>query len=138
MAIKSHSIIISILLLSCLLTNTDCKKKSNDKVSIFSSKLAESAEETYSRYTKQTNPNQITPSSEIPKQYWADKIKELKPIKVYIHRGNIVVVQKISDNTEEGKYIYMPISSYMPDNGDDGFTFTPLGDNLYDFKRILK
>jgi hypothetical protein len=121
-----------------LFINTGCKKKSNNQEGLFSSELAESAHETYTRYAKAADPDQLTLSDKIPKQYWTDKIKQLKPIKVYIHRGNIVVVQRTSANVEEGKYLYMPISSYAPHNGDDGFSFTSLGDDLYDFKRILK
>ena len=76
--------------------------------------------------------------------YWADGIKALNPIKVYTHRINLVVVQRIGDGIEEGKYIYIPISSYLPKTGDDGFTFSPepmngniytLGNGVFDFKR---
>lgn len=137
MTLKFRLIVVSVFLLSCLFINTGCKKKSNNQEGLFSSKLVKSAHETYARYAKATDPNQLTLSDEIPKQYWTDKIKELKPIKVYIHRVNIVVVQKTSDNIEEGKYIYMPISSYAPYNGDDGFTFTSLGGDVYDFKRTI-
>ena len=136
---RFHSIVVSVFLLSCLLINTGCKKKLNNQEGLFSNNPAKSAHETYSRYTRETDSDQRMPSDEIPKQYWTDKIMELKPIKVYVHHFNIVVVQKFSANIEEGKYIYMPISSYAPhNNGYDGFTFTPLGDDLYDFKRILK
>ena len=135
---RFRSIVVSVFLLSCLLVNAGCKRKSNNQESLFSSNLAKSAHETYSRYTRETDSDQLTPSDEIPKKYWTDKIKELKPIKVYIHHFNIVVVQRISANIEEGKYIYMPISSYAPhNNGFDGFKFTLIGDDLYEFKRII-
>ena len=137
MVFRSHPIVVSVFLLSCLffIFNTGCNKKSNNQESLFSSNLPKSAYETYTRYFKAA---QRTPSDEIPKQYWTDMIKELKPIKVYIHRVNIVVVQRVSDNIQEGKYIYIPISSYIPHRADDGFTFTRLGDDVYDFKRNLK
>ena len=86
------------------------------------------------------------PTNEIYPTYWADGIKALNPIKVYTHRVNIVVVQRISDGVEEGKYIYIPISSYLPMTGDDGFVFSPeplsgntytLGDGVFDFKRTI-
>ena len=138
MAFRLSSIVVSVFLLSCLFINTGCKKKSNNQESLFSSNLAKSAHETYSLYIRETDSDQITPSDEIPKQYWTDMIKELKPIKVYVHHFNIVVVQRISANIEEGKYIYMPISSYRPHGKYDGFTFTLIGDDLYDFKRTIK
>jgi hypothetical protein len=62
-------------------------------------------------------------------------IKALNPLRVYLHRFNIVVVQRESDATEEGRYVYIPISSYMPVNGDDGFTFTRVEGDVYNFTR---
>ena len=68
--------------------------------------------------------------------YWPDRIKALNPIKVYTHRVNVVVVQRLSDGTEEGKYIYIPISSYLPRSGDDAFTFARTETNgVYDYRR---
>jgi hypothetical protein len=81
----------------------------------------------------------------IPAKYWATQIKALKPIKVYTHRLNIVVVLRLHDNIEEGKYIYIPISSYLPMNGVDGFEYTPnpqrdnkyyAGDDVLDYRRV--
>ncbi len=83
----------------------------------------------------------------IPPECWANPIKALRPIKVYTHRVNIVVVQRIHEGIEEGKYIYLPISSYLPHTGDDGFEFTPnplngnkytLGDGVLDFRRTIR
>ena len=73
----------------------------------------------------------------IPESYWTDGIKALKPVKVYTHRVNVVVVQRVSDGVEHGKYIYVPVSSYIPISGDDGFTFgaKPNGDGSLDFTR---
>jgi len=67
----------------------------------------------------------VEPSNTIPPLYWADKIKALDPLKVYTHRVNIVVVQDQYSSVESGKYISIPISSYLPMSGDDGFVFTP-------------
>lgn len=76
-------------------------------------------------------------SDEIPPTYWADRIKALHPLRVYTHRANIVVVQKIVGDIEEGKYITIIISSYIPQTGDDGFEFIPNPrTEVYDFKRI--
>ena len=66
-----------------------------------------------------------TGASEIPKEFWASSIRDLKPVKVYIHMNNIVVVQKVADGREAGVYIYQPLSSYLPMDGVQGFTLTP-------------
>ncbi len=85
-------------------------------------------------------------NAEIPPVYWADRIRALNPIRIYTHRVNIVIVQRVGDGTEEGKYIYNPLSSYLPETGDDGFVFNPnprsgdtytLGDGVFDFKRTI-
>ena len=111
--------------------------------------LADAAYETYVRYVRAMRGyggEKPTPD-EIPRQYWAEGIKKLKPIKVYKHRINIVVVQKVSDNVEEGKYIFNLVSSYLPMDGIDGFTFHPnpikgnqyhLGDGIFDYQRTIK
>jgi len=50
----------------------------------------------------------------------------------------------IKAGTEEGKYINIPVSSYFPHTGEDGFVFSPnprsgdtytLGSGVFDFKR---
>ncbi|MCP4262470.1 MAG: LamG domain-containing protein [Planctomycetes bacterium] len=105
--------------------------------------LVEAAEATYLACLDATRGGTNDPTNEIYSTYWADGIKALNPVKVYTHRINMVVVQHISNGTEEGKYIVIPISSYMPMTGDDGFVFSPepLNGNTYtmswvfDFKR---
>jgi len=125
-----------------------CQSKSGvEKTALSTSTLAEAAHQTFASHVRAINERKENSSStEIPKQYWAEGIKELKPIKVYTHRVNIVVVQKIRDNVEEGKYIYIPISSYLPMDGVDGFSFKPnplkgnqyhLGDGIFDYKRTI-
>lgn len=51
---------------------------------------------------------------EFPPQCWTDPIKALHPIKVYSDVGNVVVVQKIVNDIEYGKYIMPPHSSHHP------------------------
>jgi hypothetical protein len=84
---------------------------------------------------------------DIPMRCWSEGIKKLKPIKVYKHKNNIVVVQKVRDNVEEGKYIHIPISSNLPMDGIDGFTLHPNpikgnrylpGDGIFDYQRTIK
>jgi hypothetical protein len=87
--------------------------------------LQGAAHQTYAAHVRAVNAGETARSEGIPPLYWADKIKELNPLKVYKHRVNIVVVQKVSGIVEEGKYIYIPVSSYLPMSGDDGFVFTP-------------
>jgi hypothetical protein len=77
-------------------------------------------------------------SDEISKKYWTDEIKELKPIKVYRHGTNIVVVQKATYNRQEGLYIILMISSYAPQSGDDGFILTEIGNSVYKFERVIE
>lgn len=109
-----------------------------------STEIAGAALQTYNNYSRawrevivQWEGNDIV----IPSKYWADQIKALKPLKVYDHRGNMVVVRRIQDGVEEGKYILILISSYVPENGVDGFEYTPNPHQdgvhaVLDYKRI--
>ncbi len=100
------------------------------------SSLTKAAEQTYAN-ARSTSPTEGV----IPPECWAAPIKALHPITVYTHRVNLVVVQRVHDGIEEGKYLYIPISSYLPHSGDDGFEFSPdkdtLGKGVYDFKRTV-
>jgi hypothetical protein len=114
--------------------------------------LRAAAEETYANYNRAFQAGREKPQPEggrheIPSKYWAEAIKALKPLSVHLHRMNVVVVQRITDGVEEGKYILLLISSYLPQNGVDGFQFTPnpqrdnlfyAGDEVLDYKRVLK
>jgi len=131
----------------CLMLLAACGCQSNTgskSPSMFPDDVAGDAHATHVAYLKAVGAGIEKSSAEIPPAYWADRIRALNPIKVYTHRVNIVVVQRVSDGTEEGKYIYIPISSYLPQTGDDGFVFSPnprsgdtytLGDGVFDFKR---
>lgn len=95
------------------------------------SSLTEAAEQMYAHARGPTE-------GVIPPEYWTGPIKALHPLTVYTHRVNVVVVQRIRDGIEEGKYIYIPISSYLPHSGDDGFEFMPNPQKgVYDFKRTV-
>ncbi|MCP4262535.1 MAG: hypothetical protein GY774_34285 [Planctomycetes bacterium] len=134
----------------CLMLPAACGCQSNEdpessSLSLFSDDLVGAAEATYVARLRAVKGGIPDLTNEIYSTYWADGIKALNPIKVYTHRINIVVVQRISDGTEEGKYIVIPISSYLPMTGDDGFVFNPepLNGNTYnmswvfDFKRTI-
>jgi hypothetical protein len=126
---------------------SSCRTKSSvGNTDLSTSTLAEAAHLTLSSRVRAIHAGESSSSTEIPLQYWAQAIKDLKPIKVYTHRVNIVVVQKVRDNVEEGKYIYIPVSSYLPMDGDDGFVFQPnplkgnqyhLGDGIFDYQRTI-
>lgn len=131
----------------CLMQLSTCGCQSNEgpkSPSLFPDDITGDAQATHAAYVRAIDAGAETLTTEIPSTYWADRIRALNPIKVYTHRINIVVVQRISDGTEEGKYIYIPISSYLPHTGDDGFAFSPdpksgdiytLGSGVFDYKR---
>jgi len=126
-------------LFGCLFVVSGCQKKpGGGDAGLLPDNLAVAALQTHIQYIKAVNSGAEKPSDEISKQYWTDEIKRLKPIRVYRHRSNIVVVQKASANIQKGKYISIMISSYAPQSGDDGFTFTEIGNNVYDFKRVIE
>ncbi len=61
----------------------------------------------------------------IPPRYWTEAVRALHPLRVYVHETNVAVVQKMVGDVEHGIYISVPVSSYLPRSGDDGFEFTP-------------
>ena len=125
------------LVFGCLFVIPGCEGTSTERGPGFSPDTAGAAYETHVQYVRAVNAGTEKLSEDIPEQYWADGIKALKPIKVYRHRTNIVAVQRLSSETEQGKYIYIPVSSYIPQSGDDGFTFTEQKDNVYDYRRSI-
>ena len=136
---KFYSVIVIVCLFGCMFVAFGCKKQpGGEDASPLPDNLAVSALQTHIQYIKAVNSGAQEPSVEIAKKYWTDEIKRLKPIRVYRHRGNIVVVQRASANWEEGLYISIMISSYAPQSGDDGFTFTEIGNSVYDFKRAIE
>jgi len=122
-----------------------CQSNEIPESSLLSSDdLVGAAHATYVNRLRAVKDGPPDPTNEIYSRYWADGIKALNPVKVYTHRINMVVVQRISEGIEEGKYICIPISSYLPMTGDDGFVFSPeplngntytLGNGVFDFKR---
>ena len=139
MRITSVSIVgIALTVLCCA---SGCRSTPKPTAPLYPDELVRDATETYAAYVSAGTEE---PGADIPPAYWAERIKALQPLKVYTHRVNIVIVQRVTDGIEEGKYIYIPISSYLPEPGDDGFEFTPnpktgntytLGNGIFDFKR---
>lgn len=86
-----------------------------------------------------------TGASEIPSRFWTASIRDLRPVKVYIHMNNIVVAQELADGKEAGVYIYQPYSSYLPMHGVHGFALTPkpntaaiykLGTGVFSYEKV--
>lgn len=139
LAVARYSVLGLTFVLVCLVAVPACRPRTTaDESSASPDTLPRAAYETYLRYDKAIRAGTVKSTHEIiPKAYWSDGIKALNPINVYLHRNNIVVVQRVSGATEEGKYLYVTISSYMPTSGDDGFTFTEETDGVYDFTRTV-
>jgi hypothetical protein len=135
-------VLLLVMLCGCSSKESPTKAApSVERASPSASDLREAAEQTY-RNARGLGGGE----GGIPPECWADPIKALHPVKVYTHRVNVVVVQGVHDGIEEGKYIYISISSYLPLTGDDGFEFMPnplngsvyhLGDGVFDFKRTI-
>jgi len=139
MIFRFRSLIAIVCFFGCLFIAFGCQKKPDNEVSgIIPDNLALAALQTHSQYIKAVNSGQQEPSDEISEKYWTNEIKRLNPIKVYMHRINIVVAQKATANIQEGLYIAIMISSYAPQSGDDGFTFTEIGNSVYEFERVIE
>ncbi len=110
---------VSMVLCSCHSRNSIRAETSK------SEQLVLAAQATHAAYVRSFSAGQEPTSEDIPRQFWARDIVALYPLRVYSHRVNIVVVQKESESVEEGTYICLLISSYLPTSGDDGFTFHP-------------
>ena len=93
--------------------------------------LVKQAWETQVRLVRATRSTE----GDVPQEFWGEAIKELKPVRVYMHNVNVVVVLRASGPTEEGLYIYIPISSYIPMTGDGGFTFTNIAPDVFAYRR---
>lgn len=126
---------LTLMVAGTLVSLSACRQERGTPGARLYAALADAADETCTRYYAAVDAGEAEPSAEIPAEFWSPRIRDLKPVKFYRHRGNFVVVQKTSDGIEEGVYIYNEISSYFPSSGDDGFTFTALGNNMFQFKR---
>ena len=70
-------------------------------------------------------------------------MQRLNPLKVYTHRGNLVVVRRVKDGIEHGKYIDLPVAPFHPvsawfshKHAVDGFVFRPArGEGVFNYTR---
>jgi hypothetical protein len=79
------------------------------------------------------------PSESIPALYWAARIKELKPLRVYIRLSSLVVVQRETGQIEEGLYIQATGSILsFAGNAGDGFVLSQIEPGVFKFTREKK
>lgn len=95
--------------------------------------LVRDAWQTHARQVRATR----TSEGEVPPELWGDALKELKPLRVYFHRVNVVAVLRSDGRTEEGLYVSLPISSFIPTQGTDGFAYTPVAREVSAYRRNL-
>ena len=128
------SLVSLVLAVACFASGCRSKPETGTS-SLYPDDLSGDAHRTYAAYVRAVNAGTEQRGSEIPRAYWAASINALHPLKVYTHRVNLVVVQEVADGTEKGKYISIPVSSYLPRSGDDGFEFTSIGNGICEFTR---
>ena len=95
--------------------------------------LVRDAWQTQARHVKAARSSE----GDVPPELWGDALKELKPLRVYCHRVNVVAVLRADGQTEEGLYICIPISSFIPTAGTDGFEYTSLARDVWAYRRSL-
>jgi hypothetical protein len=97
--------------------------------------LSMAAMRTERRYREAVDSGELTPYGPIPPEMWEPAIKGLNPIRIYMHRMNLVIVQQEIGGREEGIYLTNPISSYAPFGNDDGFETSREADGLIHDRR---
>lgn len=112
-----------------------CGCFSHSRTNSYPDNLTNDALDTYINWVKKESGKEI--NNQIPPVLWTRSLKALHPLKVYVHRGNVVIVEKVVGETETGKYVTIFVSSYYPQSGDDGFEFSQTHNKMiYTFKRI--
>lgn len=81
--------------------------------------IVEDAARAVQRYVR-TDPEKRK-GDEIAKEFWGKTITRLKPVRVMYDRVNVAIVLQDNDKTEQGLYVSLAISSYLP-NQDNRFT----------------
>lgn len=114
-----------------------------DPGSTFHKGLQRDAWRTLSAYDAALLAHREKNRTEVPPAYWDPGIQRLHPAKVYTHRGNLVVAQSMTDGTEHGKYIDLPVAPFHPKSAwfshkhaVDGFVFRPAaGTGVFNYTR---
>ena len=120
-----------------------CMQGPADPGSTFHQGLQRDAWRTLSAYNTALLAHRERVRTDVPPAYWDQGIQQLQPVKVYTHRGNLVVVQSVTDGAEHGKYIDLPVSSFHPvsawfshKHAVDGFVFRPaVGTGVFNYTR---
>ncbi len=134
---KTSAVLVTLILLATTAGCNNTKETSSPINTWHDMKLA--AMGTHGAYMQDFNSSENAEwSDEIPEQFWTKPIRDLKPLRVYLHLYHLVVVQKINGNVEEGIFINMPISSIIMFSGNDGFIFTEEFEYGYKYKRTIE
>lgn len=126
----SFSLLSTLFLCNC--NNTDSDDVSNDLK--MDENLISAAIETSTEFNASGVQRTIYQFNEIPNEFWASGIETMDPIKVYSHNSNIAIVLTDSESEEEGIYVYVPFSSYLPES-DDSLEYTAIKKDIYEFTR---
>ena len=126
-----------VLLSSCM------QEQHADPGSSFHKGLQRDAWRTMATYDEAVLKHRQRFQREIPSTYWDPGIQHLHPLKVYTHRGNLVVAQRVNGETEHGKYIDLPVAPFHPKSAwfshkhaVDGFVFLPaFGKGVFNYAR---
>ncbi|MCK5564245.1 MAG: hypothetical protein KAJ07_03285 [Planctomycetes bacterium] len=134
---KNSALLIALTLLS---TTAGCNNTKENPPSVYTwHDITRAAMGTHGAYMQDFNSRENpTWSDDIPRQFWTKPIRNMKPLRVYLHLYHLVVVQKINGNIEEGIFINMPISSTIMFSGNDGFIFTEEFKYGYRYKRTIE
>ena len=63
----------------------------------------------------------------VPSDRWPEAIRRLKPVAVYYHLVNVVIVMERNEREERGYYVQTLISSYGPSPNEPNWTWVPVG-----------
>ncbi|MBU0992819.1 MAG: hypothetical protein KJ737_10040 [Proteobacteria bacterium] len=131
----SHAFITKFFMVSCFFLscsdNTSVSIHYKDSLDV---RLEYVSMKTMSAYNRKTREGVSGAFQEIPEIYWHEDIKEMNPVWVYQHNNNLAIVLDVSENTEEGIYVYVSSSSYLPEN-DAYIQFVAVSRNTYEFVR---
>jgi hypothetical protein len=74
-------------------------------------------------------------SGEYRRAAWPKPIQRLRPIAVYSHLANVVIVLSRDAHVERGYYVILAISSFIPMKNNSEWSWKRIGDNVYEYVR---